>query len=314
MRRMPVWIGPQDAVMFLVTLFWGLTFLFTKLGLRSLEPVPFAVVRTASAVAVLNLLAAFQAWQRGAGRLGWREHCFAVLAGLLGMACFPYCFSLAMELTSSANGGLIFGVTPVAVGLLSLTLGLERFGWTGWLGLLLSFAGIALIVDPGAISFGGGTASGDLVMVGAMLLWALYTVLNRFAPPGQSTLQLTAYASLWGLTGLTVLSLPQLLRTEWSSVLPVSWAGGLLAGVLGTALSYALWNASVKAVGPAKTAVFLNFVPVVALCSGHFLLGEPLRWLHLPAALCILAGVFLTKAGSRRAEGIARKGDGRVRT
>jgi len=292
-------LGPQDAVMFMVTLFWGLTFFFTKLGLRSLDPLPFAVLRTGSAVVLLNGLAAFQAWRGGASRLAWPDHLFAVVAGLLGMACFPFCFSLAMGWTSSANGGLIFGTTPVVVGLISLLLGLERFSLESWLGLLLSVTGILLLVGPKDLSFGGGSALGDLVMVGAMLVWALYTVLNRFASGRVSTLQLTAYASLWGFTGLTVLSLPQLLQTDWGQVQGISWLGGLLAGILGTGLSYVLWNLNVKRVGPARTAVFLNFVPVVALLSGYALLDEPARWLHLPASLAVLAGVFLTKAGNR---------------
>jgi len=290
----------EDARMLMVIHFWGLTFLFTKLGLKSLDPLSFAHLRVASAVLVLILMAAFNAGHHGPVRMNLRDHLLAVGLGLLGMACFPFCFSLAMNYTSAANAGLIFGTTPVAVALISRLLGMEQLDRRQWQGLVLSFAGIAVILLPKGIQFSLETLRGDLLMVGAMLNWALYTVANRFVRSDQNGLQFTAYGSLWGIAVLTLLSFHQLAALPLGDVRPVSWLGGLCAGILGTAVSYVIWNNAVKSIGPAKTAIYLNLVPLVAAVSGFIILNESLGWQHCFAAALIIPGVLMTRGGFKK--------------
>ena len=296
----------NDARMLLVIYFWGLTFYFTKLGLESFDPMSFANLRVASAVVALIAMAALNAKHHGPIHMDLRDHLLAVILGLLGMACFPFCFSLAMKYTSAANAGLIFGTTPVAVALISWVLGLERLNGKQVQGLLLSFAGIAVILLPQGINFSFTTLRGDLLMIGAMLNWAFYTVINRFVRTGQSTLQFTAYGSLWGVAGLALLSFGDLASFAVAEVKPVSWLGGLCTGVLSTAVSYVIWNNTVRFVGPAKTAVYLNLVPLVAAVSGFILLNESLGWAHLLAAALIVTGVLLTRGASAKRAAEAR--------
>ncbi len=288
----------NDLPMFLVALFWGLTFLFTKLGLKSFDPVTFAALRTISAAIALNILGILHIRIKGVCRFSLKDHILAFALGLLGLAFFPWTFSLAMQSTSSANGGLIFGTTPVVVGLISIILGIDRSSLGNWVGVMLSFIGILLIINPKGISFSSNTLTGDLMMIGAMLTWAVYTVANRLAPKSVTPLQLTAYASLWGTTAMIALSLPKLSQQSWDQVLPISWLGAILSGTLATALSYVLWNKNVKKVGPTKTAVYLNLVPLIAIISGFLLLEEDLSWYHLPAGLAVISGVLMTKLES----------------
>lgn len=289
----PFW--GKDAQMLLVIHFWGLTFLFTKMGLQSFTPLSFAHVRIASAGMALLLMAAVNARQHGTLQLRLGDHLLALVLGLLGMTCFPFCFTLAMQHTSAANAGLIFGTTPVAVALLSWLLGLERLSRIQWLGLTLSVAGIALVMLAQGVTLSLAHLQGDLLMLGAMFNWAMYTVLNRFVPAYKSSLQFTAYAALWGLAGLTLLSYSQWSSVSLQAVSPLAWLGGLCAGILSTAMAYVIWNNSVRDMGPAKTAVYLNLVPLVAAISGFVLLNEALGWQHLGAAVLIIAGVLLTR-------------------
>lgn len=292
--------GWRDLLLLFVAVSWGLTFLFTKMGLASFDTTTFAFLRTAGAAIVLNCFALVHARGHGSARLRPRDHLAAVGLGLLGLAGFPYCFSQAMEVTSSTNGGLIFGATPVVVGVISVSAGLERLCPTNWLGLLLSVSGIAAILLPELHASQGASLSGDLLMVAAMLLWAAYTVLYRLLPEHISALHMTAYASLWGVSGLALLNLRGLLAQDWSEAAAVSWLGAACAGVLGTGLAYIIWNIQVKRIGPARTAVFMNLVPVVSALAGFTVLGEPLGPRHLLAALLILPGVALTQTGSGR--------------
>jgi len=106
--------GWRDLLLLFVACSWGLPFLFTKMGLVGFDTTTFTFLRTASAAIVLNCFALVHARDNDSGPLRLRDHFAAVGLGLLGQAAFPYCFSLAMEATSSTNGGLIFGATPVS--------------------------------------------------------------------------------------------------------------------------------------------------------------------------------------------------------
>ena len=292
--------GWRDLLLLFVACSWGLTFLFTKMGLVSFDTLTFAFLRTAIAAILLNCFALVHARTWGSVRLRPRDHLAAVGLGLLGLAGFPYCFSLAMESTSSANGGIIFGATPVVVGIISMAAGLERLRPANWLGLLLSLTGIAAILLPSLNNPGGEAIVGNLFMVAAMLIWATYTVLNRLLPKHISALHMTAYASLWGTSGLALMNLDRLLAQSWSAVTPIAWLGAACAGILGTGLAYVIWNTYVKHIGPARTAVFMNLVPVVSALAGYAVLAEPLGLRHLLAAILIIPGVALTQLPSGR--------------
>ncbi|MFW5931364.1 MAG: DMT family transporter, partial [Desulfosalsimonas sp.] len=285
----------DDARMLMVIHLWGFTFLFTKLGLKSLDPLSFANLRVASAALALILMVSLTQGSHCRLRMNFTEHLLACGLGLLGMACFPFCFSLAMNHTSAANAGLIFGATPVAVALISRMLGMERLDGRQWGGLLLSFSGIAVIMLHGKAGFSLETMQGDLMMIAAMLNWALYTVINRFVPSEHSGLRFAAYGSLWGIAGLSILSLNNFAGLAFQEVEPVSWLGGLCAGILGTAVSYVIYNNTVRLIGPAKTAVYLNLVPLIAAVSGFIILNESLGIQHMVAACFIIPGVFMTR-------------------
>ncbi|MCF8112085.1 MAG: DMT family transporter [Desulfobacteraceae bacterium] len=288
-------VHAEDARMLMVINFWGFTFLFTKLGLQSLDPLSFANLRVASAALALVAMAAFTARHHAMARMNFKDNLLALVLGLLGMACFPFCFSLAMNFTSAANAGLIFGTTPVAVALISRLLGMEQLKGRQWNGLLLSVAGISVILLPAGADFSFTTLQGDLLMVAAMLNWALYTVVGRFVPQKHSGLQFTAYGALWGVAGLSLLSIETLAGLAPGEVKAVSWLGGLCAGVLGTAVSYVIWNNTVRVIGPARTAVYLNLVPLIAAVSGFIILNESLGWQHLLAACLIIPGILMTR-------------------
>ena len=123
---------------------------------------------------------------------------------------------------------------------------------------------------------------------------AAYTVLGRHALKGLSPIAATTYASLWGLLLLSfgaVFQLPQLDRSHLS--LPVLASIAYL-GIFGTVIGFVWYYEGVKKIGPARTAVFNNLVPVFGISFGALLLGEPILASMVIGGLLVIAGVSLT--------------------
>jgi drug/metabolite transporter (DMT)-like permease len=67
---------------------------------------------------------------------------------------------------------------------------------------------------------------------------------------------------------------------------------------LAIGLAYVIWNSSVKTVGSARTAIYKNLQPVIAMIVGWLWLGEGLGGLQIAGAVVILGGVFMTRMGA----------------
>jgi drug/metabolite transporter (DMT)-like permease len=137
-------------------------------------------------------------------------------------------------------------------------------------------------------------------MMGGALSWALYTVIGRSALGALSPIAATAYASLWGTLFLGIGA-----ATEWGDLhLAQLSVTNLLAivylGAIGTAVGFVWYYQGVKTIGPTRTAVFNNLVPVFGVLLGVTLLGESLHWSMIVGGLVALGGVMLVNRSGRR--------------
>ncbi len=67
----------------------------------------------------------------------------------------------------------------------------------------------------------------------------------------------------------------------------------MFLGIFGTAVALVLFYGGVRAIGPARTSVFINLVPVFAVALGVLLLGEPLEFAMVAGGALVIAGIFL---------------------
>jgi drug/metabolite transporter (DMT)-like permease len=280
-----------------VSAFWGGTFIAGRLLARALPPLTAATGRFAIAVAVLLLLA----WRREGGlpRLS-RSQLLATLGlGLTGIFLYNLCFFGALSRMPAGRTALFIALNPIVVALASAVLLRERLGVTRWLGIALAFMGAAVVLTRGSPvaalqdlrqSFG----VGELLMLCGICSWAAYTLIGRVALRGLTPLAATTWSALWGLALLacgTAFELPALDGSRFT--LPV-WLAMAYLGVFGTVLGFLWFNEGVKAIGPSRTAIFNNLVPVFGVSFAAVILGEPVLPSMVAGGALVLAGVALT--------------------
>jgi drug/metabolite transporter (DMT)-like permease len=296
-----------DALLLLMTLIWGTNYSIVKQAFTEMDPQAFNAVRMliASAVFLVIIVIVRRTAPRSPGASGifftpdpmTRRDWLGVLGlGIVGHFFYQYFFVGGLARTTVANSSLMLAATPVVIALLSAALGQERISKLHWLGAALSIAGIYTVIG-GGMSVGGSTLVGDLMMLTGVVCWAIYTLGAR---------QLMVRHSPVGVTGLsmaigTLIYVPvmarNLARTDWSRISFGTWIALVYSALFALCVAYTIWYMAVKAIGSARTSVYSNLVPIVAMLTAVVFLGEGLTAAKMFGAAAVLVGVALTRVG-----------------
>jgi drug/metabolite transporter (DMT)-like permease len=281
-----------------MALIWGVNFPVIKAALDEIPPLGFNALRFPLAALTVFLIL------RARGGINWPERSDwpRVLGlGILGNLVYQGFFIFGIDATLAGNASILLATTPVWTLVLSTLRRHESHGPLVWVGVLATLAGMVLVVVGGTVSVGfeGGTLKGDLLMVGAAITWSTYTVGSRNLVRKYGSLPVTAWTLWVGAAGLTLLGLPTLMASPPVDASPMAWSGVAYSGVLAIGLAYILWYQGVQRIGNARTAVYSNLTPIVALLVAWVWLGETPTILQVGGAGIVLAGLSLARLSGR---------------
>ena len=299
-----------------MTLIWGTNYALVKTAFRELDPQAFNALRLIEASAVMvavNLLVSrFRPppdADGGIEEIASIFHTPAIVTrgdwlrlawlGLVGHCLYQYLFIGGLAQTSVANGALIVSSSPIVITLLSTITGKERLGALHWAGTLLSFLGIYIVVGRGA-HVNSLSLRGDLMLLAAVVCWALYTIGARPLMARHSPVGITALSMLLGTLMYLPLAAPALTRQDWAAVTALTWIKLVYSSLFAICIAYTIWYAAVREIGSARTSVYSNLLPIVAMVTAYLWLREPLSFDKLAGAAAVLAGVALTRLGQQR--------------
>jgi len=298
----------MDALLVLMVVIWGLNYSAFKRAFEEIAPHPFNAMRMtiASTVFLLAIRAARRRARGAAGAvssvfytphpLSARDRWDLLWLGLVGHTGYQLCFASGLGMTSVSNAALIIGATPVVIATLSAALGRERIGRLHWMGAAVSASGIYFVVGHDA-SFSGATIRGDVIMLCAVACWAAFTLGGSRLMARHSPLYVTGITLAIGTVPYALSALPAFLNVPWASVSLGTWVTLVLSALLALCLAYLIWYAAVQRLGAARTSIYSNVIPIVAMAFAALVLGEPITSTKLIGAGAVLAGVFLTRLG-----------------
>jgi drug/metabolite transporter (DMT)-like permease len=277
------------ALMLMLCLSWGFNQIAVKLALPDIPPILQATIRSAGALPVLLLVG----WFRG---VKFFERDGTLAAGLFAGLLFGFEFVLIFRglLLTSASRAVVFLYTaPFFVALGSYQVLGERLSLSQWLGLALSFAGVALAIGMPQADVDASVLLGDLMIVGGGALWAATTLVAkstrlRFAPPEKALGYQVAVSipilglSAW-LSGETLVRVPGPLALSLMAYQAI-W-------VVGT--TFTLWFALVKTYSASKLSAFTFITPLFGVVASYFIMHDVLNPVFGAAALLVMAGLYL---------------------
>lgn len=280
-----------------VALFWGGTFIAGRIVSTEIPHMIAAAGRFLVACVFLLLLA----WrvEGGLPKLTRQQKHATFGLGATGIFLYNICFLAALERMPAGRSALFVSLSPIITALSMALLFRERLGGLKWLGIAIAFVGAAIVLTRGDVftvvhDISSSMGIGELFMLGAVGSWTAYTILGKHALKGLTPIAATTYASLWGLLLLSMGALNQLPLFDTSKL---SWqvlSAIVFLGIFGTVIGFVWYYEGVQAIGPARTAVFNNLVPVFGVALSSIMLNEPILISMVVGGLLVIAGVSLT--------------------
>lgn len=276
-----------------VAVIWGLSFLSTKVAIAALPPMTIAAERFVVAVV---LLLAFALATRVRLALALRDVPLMAMGGLMGVTVYFLCENNGIALLTASESSLVIATIPVLTMLVERLAFGSRLRAGSYVGAVLSFAGVALIVLP---SLGRQSSSllGFLFMGGAALAWVAYALLTKPLAAKYGRVSITFWQSVFGLAGCIPFAIAE--APTLGGVGMVVTLNVLYLGVFCSALGYWLYIAAMDSLGAGTTSVFLNLVPVVSVGAAFLILGERLGALSLVGGAVAVGGVYLATSAGR---------------
>ncbi|TVQ65269.1 MAG: DMT family transporter [Balneolaceae bacterium] len=287
-----------DVALFSIAFVWALNFTVIKASLTEIDPYSFNALRFILAAGFIWIVIyRKKAWFR-VNKEDWKG---LIPLALIGNLLYQWLFIAGIDLTLAANAALMLGTIPIWVAVLSHFTGFEKLNRITFYGVLLAFCGIGLIIFFGKepISFGSDTFTGDLAILAAAVVWAVFTIYSKSFLTRYTPLQLSAFMTTCGAIVLTALAVPFAAATEWGSVSWAGWSGVAYSGILAIGLAYIIWNNGIMKVGAVRTATYQNMVPVLGLFFGIILLNETLQPLQYTGAAVVIGGILITRYSQR---------------
>lgn len=285
--------------MLIAALFWGLNVSVTK----ALIPMEM----TADAITVVRLI--------GGAVLFWFASAFVkcesiqrsdwlklLLGGFVGLFGFIYLFITSLRYGSAIDISIIMTLPPIFVILIGVVFLHRRPGWMEYAGVVVSFAGAAIVILGGADQTKNGSDNilGDLLAVASTICYAFYlTILEeptKKYKPVALLRWIFLFAAIPALFLLPGFDKIPLLHTH--KAIPWIEIGFIL--LCPTFIAYFLVQPAMKRIGSELVSIYQYLLPVFATISAVLMKIDRLRWIQVIAMVVIVVGMLLTTFGKRR--------------
>jgi drug/metabolite transporter (DMT)-like permease len=297
---LPALTGNAYLMLSFTCLLWAGNTIAARVAVGNASPMLLVMLRWIIACAILLVIA------RGAVKDDWpilkTRLPFLFLMGAFGYTGFNALFYVAGHHTTAINMGILQGSMPIIVLLAGWLVFREGATRLQWVGTIITMAGVALVASGGSLDAMRNLSFniGDIWMLIACVFYAVYTVALKHRP-AVSALGFFAF-----MAGAAIVTSLPLAAAEWwrgETLWPtlVGWLT-ILYIALGPSLTAQLaFMRGVQLVGPVRSGVFINLVPVLSPVLAVLLLGESFGWHHGLALLLVLGGISVAEAGRKTA-------------
>jgi drug/metabolite transporter (DMT)-like permease len=269
---------------------WGGMYVVSKVVLEIIPP--FSLVSLRLILGELTLLLVL--FVRGLPKISRQQFWQVLGVGFVGYGISLSLQFLGTKLSTAANGSLVTSATPAFVLLFAWMLLGEKITARRLISLFLATLGVVAVIDPRSAQLKPDLFLGNLMLIGAAVTWALYSVLVRKVTRNTDVLLFSLIAFIGGLP-VSVPAGAWELSTVGVGEISLGVVGGVLfLGIVSTALAMVLWNTAFAYVDAGLASLTFFAQPVVGTSLGWLFLGEKITSFFLVGGLLIGIGLLIS--------------------
>lgn len=281
----------------LTSLIFGLSFLFSKKALNTVDPFTLLSFRFLIAFLLMTALVFCRII-----KINFKEKNMMNLLflGLMQPIMYFTFETFGIQFSSSSQAGLMIALIPIFVTILSAYALKEIPSKLQCAFIFLSVSGVVFIVFMNGSSSSEGSLLGILLLLGAVFSAAVFNILSRKFSNEFSPMELTYSIMAMGAVFFNFISIYNHIRSNTLTqyFLPLKNASFLLSiaylGILSSLVAFFLINFTLSKIEASKAAVFTNLATIVSIIAGVALLNESFKLYHLIGSSLILLGVWGT--------------------
>ncbi|MDC0229773.1 DMT family transporter [Deltaproteobacteria bacterium] len=280
------------SMLILTTFCWGLNAVFARMAAGEISPMLLVSIRWLGTLILLVLFARRTIIEGIPAIRQQMGYTFSM--GLVGLGGFGTLIYYSAYYTTALNIGIIQGAMPAIVLVGSCWFFRTSVNFVQIAGVAITMLGVVFVSINGELEklMSLSLNKGDLLMLIAVLLYGAYTVGLR-RKHNLSSILLFASVVVWAFISTLPLTIYEFAsgKTVWPE--EKVWIIVGLIVLLPSFLSQICFIASVKLIGPARSGVFVNLVPVFASLLAVQLLGEAFELYHGLSLFLVLSGIYI---------------------
>lgn len=268
-------------------LLWGTTFISTKVLLVGLTPIQILVYRF-----ILGLLVLFILHPHILKWTGTKNELFFAGAGITGICLYYLLENIALTMELASNVSIIVSTAPFFTAILTslVVKPKTKLSKGFFIGFVVAMAGIIILCN------GGGDITlnlqGDILALGASVVWAVYSqFIREINVLGLNNIAATRRVFEYGI--IFMIPASAMFGFEWNLAPfadPIYILNIVFLGIGASAICFAAWNYSLKAIGTVRASIYIYAVPAITVIAAAMILSEPVT-------IYTIVGILLTAAG-----------------
>lgn len=292
------WVKLAVMLPLIAVFIWSLNIAVTRYVVDYISPVSISFYRWLVAFIVLTPVMLPKVWQqRQLVALHWKQ--FAILSAF-GMLLYQGLAYSAAHYTTATNMGIINAFIPIFTIFVSIIILKEVPNRFAVMGSLMSFLGLLYVIAQGQLQallhLGGHW--GDLLMIVAVFFYAFYGVFLK-----KWQLKVPLMISLYVQIGFSLIyHLPFVLWLGIDRLDVQNTASVLYAGLFASLIAPWVWMLAVQRLGPNRTSIFMNLMPIFTAILAYFWLHEAWTIHHSIGGIIIITGIVMAQIKARQVQ------------
>ncbi len=286
----------------LAVIFWGVSFISTKVLLQEIPPVSIAFFRQFIALIPLSVMFIKK---KAFFRLNVKTVLHMAVASMFGIVLYFVFENSGLKFISASEASIIVATIPIFTLLMDTLVYRQKLDFRTLCLIIGSWVGVYLVIGGnGPVQAGSDTLKGSLLVFGAMVSWIVFTLITKRLSQQYDSLQMTFAQTLLSIP----LFIPFVIQetANWQRFSVLSFAHLIFLGVFCSAGAYVFFLNGIAVLGPGIASSYLNLIPLVTMIVGAVFLGDKLTPIQFAGAFIILVSLGLISFFRLRQQQAAR--------